>query len=142
MFPAIALGAALACAPAAHHDACPAAERIAALEARVAALESRPLVTAGPALAFDSGWIALEKGEEMIVTHAVGGDLERYIVLFDSRSDTHGQHHIGYGGRAVDGFSSGYTGCYYYQLDTSTVTLRRATDDTFCHELKVRIVTY
>ncbi len=138
----LALAATLTASPAPHDALAAALDRIEALEQRIEALQPQPALIAGPVMAYDSGWIPLAEGEEIAVTHAVGGDLDRYIVLFDTRSDTHGQHHIGYGGRALDGIERGYTGAYYYELDTNVITLRRATDDTFCHEVKVRIVTY
>ncbi|MAE69846.1 MAG: hypothetical protein CME06_05190 [Gemmatimonadetes bacterium] len=142
MIPLLALAAALTQSPVAQDPLAAALDRIEALEQRIEALQPQPALIAGPVMAYDSGWIALTKGEETTVTHAVGGDPDRYIVLFDTRSDAHGQHHIGYGGRALDGIDRGYTGAYYYGLDTNVITLRRATDDTFCHEVKVRIVTY
>ena len=118
--------------------------RVAGLEAQVERLEAR-LATAqaaGPSLAYDSGWMFVLKGEEEVLTHGVGGDTDRYIVLFDCKNAEHGQNHIGYGGRAKDGVLGGYMGAYYYQLDAETVTLRRASDDTFCNNLRVRIITY
>ncbi len=142
MFVPMLFAAALALTPQPQSAPASVESRLAALEARVAELEARATQKAGPVLAYDSGWVSVKKGEEIQLTHGVGGDQDHYIVLFDTRSQTHGQNHIGYGGRALDGITAGYTGAYYYGLDTETVTLRRATDDTFCHELRLRIVTY
>lgn len=118
--------------------------RVLELEARVEQLEAMLPVAqaAGPTVAYDSGWLFVRKGEEEVLTHGVGGDTDRYIVLFDCKNAEHGQNHIGYGGRAKDGVLGGYMGAYYYQLDSDVVTLRRASDDTFCNNLRIRIITY
>jgi hypothetical protein len=142
MFASILFSALFALTPQTQSAAVDVEGSLAALEARVAQLEAREATKAGPVLAYDSGWVSVNKGQDVELTHDVGGDQDRYIVLFDTRSPAHGQNHISYGGRALDGVTAGYTGAYFYNLDTQVVTIRRATDDTFCRELRLRIITY
>lgn len=123
-------------------------QQVAGLQDRLAELENAVaaagpgLAARGPSVAYDSGWIVTRKGEEQELLHGVGGDRDRYIVLFDTRNADGAQHHIGYGGRAIDGILSGFQGAYYFELDGERVVLRRATDDNNCRELRLRIITY
>ena len=91
-----------------------------------------------PRPAYDSGWRSIDPGETKTITHAVGGSEGAYVINFQCY-DVHaiGINNFGYGGYAS---STGLErGVYYRELTSSSIVVRRSSDDNWCGLVRVRI---
>jgi hypothetical protein len=88
-----------------------------------------------PRPAFDSGWMALDPGEEEVVTHGIGGNADRYVVDLTFRSEN-GIFNAGIGN---DDDGSRTRGAAWAGLTSSVIRIRRAGDDGVIDALRVRI---
>jgi hypothetical protein len=91
--------------------------------------------------AYDSGWVALDKGESKTLTHNLGGNVDNYVVLMNQRNWGHGYTNFGDGLYLRDDEWAGY---YWSELGAETVDIWRGTGDLFSDgfECRVRIWVY
>jgi len=87
-----------------------------------------------PRQAYDSGWLEIEKGVTLILTHDVGGDIDDYFVDFQVWNPMEGIHSI------VNVFLySHIRGAYYFDLTSSQISVKRWIDDVYVEKIRVRI---
>lgn len=100
-----------------------------------------PAVGFFPRPTYNSGWVAIAKGGEKTLTHDVGGDPNDYFVDMQCRDRTVGG---GVRGITINGLgffraSGGFAGASYESLTSTTVLVRRLSDDTSCIDVRIRI---
>ncbi len=96
---------------------------------------------AGVDAAWSSGWVAINPGQTLPLTHNLGGDLSDYRVqlwFVDTGADSLGIHTLGYGGLEGDGL---HTGAYWQNLTTTGIEVVREADDTRVDGVRVWIWT-
>jgi hypothetical protein len=100
-----------------------------------------PGVAAFPRPAYDSGWVTILAGNSnsLVLTHNLGGSVDNYIVDLSFKHPSYGVHQFGYGGDVTSG---GFYGSWWRNLTTSSITIERATNDTDCPQVRVRIWVY
>jgi len=75
---------------------------------------------------------SINPGASVELTHSLGGDSEKYIVsLYGKNSDGIHQVHYGteYGNWGIG--KTGWAGCQWYKLTSSTITVHRAANDDY-----------
>ncbi|UCB53205.1 MAG: hypothetical protein JSV10_03765 [Candidatus Zixiibacteriota bacterium] len=90
-----------------------------------------------PRPAYDSGFQTINKGQNLELTHSIGGDSTDYVVDMQFFSSTKGIHATAYGMYVTSGGNG--TGAWWDQLTTSTIRVRRDTDDNIVEKVRVRI---
>ncbi len=99
-----------------------------------------PGVAAFPRPAYDSGYRSPGLGGTLDLSHDLGGNVDNYVVdLTCQRSGGAGVNNWGVGG---DVNSGEVYGAWWRDLSTSTITIRRGSDDTDCPNVRVRIWMY
>ena len=94
-----------------------------------------------PRPAYDSGWVALAKGEAHSLIHNIGGNIDDYIILMNQRNIGHGYTNFGDGLYLRDDDWAGY---FWDKLSPTTVEIWRGNNDLFSDgfECRVRIWVY
>jgi len=90
---------------------------------------------------YDSDWVAFSKGEFKTLTHTLGGDINNYfvdIMANDSSDGGTGLNNV-YHGLNKEGITNLRRGFYWFNLNTTSVTVYRGTDDARAPYIKVRI---
>ncbi len=88
---------------------------------------------------YDSGWLDINPGQEMTLTHNLGGDPAGYAVELwqrDTRPGGLGIHHRAYGGMEVNGQ---FYGVAWQNLTDSTITVFRYSNDVAAAQVRIRI---
>jgi hypothetical protein len=93
-----------------------------------------------PRPAYDSGFQTINKGQNLTLTHSVGGDSSDYVVDMQFWHSTKGIHVTAYG-MYVTGGGNG-TGAWWDQLTSSSIRVRRDTDDYIVEKVRIRIWVY
>lgn len=112
-----------------------------------AAPEAAALYPGAPT--YDSGWLAINPGQNMLLTHNLGDSIDNYVVdlRFYGNSDTleeHGYNQLAYGGNQLiapvpTGFAvKESVGAYWYGLTTSSVSVYRMPQDKV-YAMKIRL---
>ena len=137
---ALAIGLALPCASlAADNDTLQ--REIDALRDQISQIaESTHGDRGGPRLSYDSGWVYIAPGETMWFDHNVGGNVDNYIVLCDSRPGPVGP--ISSAGFGVDNNGDSQYGFDWHSLTDETIAIYRGRTDYGAPRLRVRIITY
>ena len=87
--------------------------------------------------AYDSGWVTITSGLNVILEHNLGGDPDNYIVDLQAFGDFVGRHIVGFGGDYIQNTSGNLTrvpGFFYRLLDENRIVVERSTldnDDQF-----------
>jgi hypothetical protein len=89
-----------------------------------------------PHPAYDSGWVAIARGQAIRLTHNLGGDPNKYIVDFMQENET-GKNIDGYGSYALSLEVS--IGAKWSNLDQSTIVISRGSGDWAADRVRVRI---
>ncbi|MBI5028980.1 MAG: hypothetical protein HZB51_00535 [Chloroflexi bacterium] len=97
------------------------------------------LIGAYPRPAYDSGWRAIGTNATLPLSHALGGAVDDYVVDFICKSVSDGVNSWGTGG---DWNWEEYYGAYWYNLTTSSVTVKRMNHDVSCSQVRIRIWVY
>jgi hypothetical protein len=97
-----------------------------------------------PRPAYDSGWQSVAQGTEIILTHKLGGDPDRYVVDMQFMSlDKWGQNQRYYGGERVESMGLFiYQGAWWHGLTKDDIRVFRETDDIYAAAVRVRIWVY
>lgn len=95
---------------------------------------------AGPRLAYDTGWVHINAGENAWFDHNIGGPVDRYIVLCDSRPGPDGP--ISSAGFGVDNNGDKQYGFDWHSLTNETVAVYRGATDHGATRIRLRIITY
>ncbi len=97
-----------------------------------------------PRPAYNSGWVALDYGESVTLTHNIGGNPEDYVIDMTRRCAYTGVSNIGDGGDMLD--FGDVTGYKWSQLNGATIEIRRGNNDYSCGaypmQFRVRIWVY
>jgi hypothetical protein len=96
-----------------------------------------------PAPNYNSGWINVSAGVTWNLTHNLGGDVNNYfvdIMAYDTRNDTQLYHNLYFGMDWSDAVTS--RGFYWKNLNSTHISIYRATSDTRAGALRIRIWTY
>lgn len=88
---------------------------------------------------YDSGWESIAQGEEITLSHGLGGVASDYVVDLQMRSAGLGRHQAGFGSDYFDDGDFNATGVHWEELGTSTVKVHRAMDDVRTEEVRLRI---
>ncbi len=100
---------------------------------------------------YDSGWMAINPAQTMLLTHSLGGSIDNYVVDLRFYGDSatledHGVNQVAYGGNQLiapvpTGFAENDSvGAYWYALTTSTVRVYRMPQDkTYAAKFRLRI---
>jgi hypothetical protein len=86
--------------------------------------------------AYDSGWVDIAAGENLSMSHNLGGTTDDYVVDLQGRSSL-GDRHAYYGGDLPE--SSTSTGFYWWRLDATTIDVYRTTGEVYTEQVRVRI---
>ncbi|NLH16895.1 MAG: LamG domain-containing protein [Phycisphaerae bacterium] len=98
-----------------------------------------------PRPAYDSGWIVVPVGDNLTLTHNIGGDVEHYVVDMQMKQETgpffHGIHNAGIG---VDNYVDMYQrGALWKNLTSNTIELYRPAENTYLTQhIRIRIWVY
>jgi len=79
-----------------------------------------------PRPAYDSGWIALARGEIRTLTHNLGGNIDNYVVDMSHRNGLQGYNNWGDGMYLSDDAWGGY---WWFELNMETVKVQRGGND-------------
>jgi hypothetical protein len=93
-----------------------------------------------PGSDYDSGWQAMEPGEDRSFAHNLGGDVDDYVVDMQFRAENpdSGVNHFGYGGDRSSETSE--WGAYWHSLTASSITAHRGSVDCWAAaEIRMRI---
>jgi hypothetical protein len=96
-------------------------------------------LSAFPHPAYDSGWVSIGRGDTVIATHSLGGNVDNYVVDLTCKSVADGVNNWGTGG---DWDYPEHYGVYWYDLTTSSITLKRMGNDDSCPQFRIRIWMY
>jgi hypothetical protein len=101
-------------------------------------------IAAFPRPTYDSGWrnISPGAGASVNLTHNVGGDPDKYVVSLDFKDLTpsgFGHHTWGWGG---DWNGDELYGAFWYNLTSTSISVRRMDEDISIHQFRVRIWVY
>jgi hypothetical protein len=97
-----------------------------------------------PRPAYDSGWVEIDRGEDISLNHNLGGDPDNYVVDLQFMYDFPGfqtRHHTGYEGPGQADWAYP-TGGYWKGLTTGRVTVHRGAHDNLIDKVRVRIWVY
>jgi hypothetical protein len=88
-----------------------------------------------PAPAWNSGWQPIGVGASVVLTHGLGGHPDDYLVdfMFKDVNDGYERNINSYGMRWFT------HGAFYSNLNSSTITVTRGTDDVYADFIRVRI---
>jgi hypothetical protein len=86
--------------------------------------------------AYDSGWVDIAAGANLLLFHNLGGSADDYVVDLQGRSST-GDRHAYYGGDQLD--ASTVRGFYWYGLNITTITVHRGLSELYSEQVRVRI---
>lgn len=100
---------------------------------------SGALLGAFPRPAYDSGWQSIGLGAQTGFSHNLGGDVDDYVVDLTCKSSSDGVNAWGVGG---DWNWEELYGAYWFNLTTSSVTVKRMGDDVSCPNVRIRIWVY
>lgn len=95
-----------------------------------------------PRPAWDSGWVPINPGQNIVLPHTVGGNLDDYVVDFqqkdvipDYSQPLIGIHNYGIGTRS----GLYHHGAYFHDLKTYEVSIERYEDDYLTDQVRIRI---
>ena len=79
-------------------------------------------------------------GDNVWLNHDVGGDVDRYIVLRESKPGGGGP--ISSAGFGIDNTGSAQYGFDWHTLTANSIAIYRGTDDAAATRVRLRIITY
>jgi hypothetical protein len=93
-----------------------------------------------PAPHYDSGWTPINQAETITFDHDLGGNVDDYVVDMTCESTTgminSGINQINYGGNTA---GTSQFGTYWRNLTASAIKVYRASDDTTCDQVRIRL---
>jgi hypothetical protein len=93
-----------------------------------------------PAPHYDSGWTPISQAETVTFDHNLDGNVDDYVVDMTCESTTgminYGINQINYGGNTA---GTSQFGAYWRNLTASAIRVYRASDDTTCNQVRIRI---
>lgn len=98
-----------------------------------------------PRPAWDSGWVAINPGQNVVLSHTVGGNVDDYVVDFQQKqidaTNAIGIHNKWSGGEHYYASSLGhfYYGAYWHDLKPYEISVERFADDSRTHQFRIRI---
>jgi hypothetical protein len=98
-----------------------------------------------PRPAYDSGWVAISQGGIIDLWHNLGGDPDNYLVDLMKKDDdnpAYGRNNEGIGLYFIDLYGDDTRGAYWYGLNSSHVSVKRAAEDWSSDEIRIRIWVY
>ena len=96
-----------------------------------------------PRPGYDSGWVAIEKGEELTLDHGIGGDPDNYVVDLQFMNGSGSRHQMSYGGPGDhDAGVIWKDGAYWRSLSGASITVHRFDTDISVEKIRVRIWVY
>jgi hypothetical protein len=101
---------------------------------------ARVRIWVAPPADYDSGWQAVDPGEDKLFRHNLGGSRQDYVVDLQFKNTdiaAYGVHHDHYGGQNWDGVIT--EGAYWHNLTRSSIQVHRYAGDGTTHEVRVRI---
>jgi hypothetical protein len=88
---------------------------------------------------YDSGWVSIDTGELLTLTHGLGGNVDNYVVDMQFKgTEEFGIHNAGIGGLHV-GFPKGV---HWMKLTTSSLEVWRHPTDDYTEQVRIRIWVY
>ena len=78
---------------------------------------------------YDTSWVDIDEDEIVTLTHSLGGDPTKYIVLLYGKSTNGGIHQANYGTNSPHAVTAKWYGCEWYGLTSTQIKIKRAPDD-------------
>ena len=96
-----------------------------------------------PRPAYDSAWVPINQGEDLILTHGIGGNRDNYVVDMQFRHSS-GVNIYGLGYEVYEGYGGNTYrfGAYWAYLNTSSIKVHRGSSDDLAAEVRIRIWVY
>ncbi|MCP4567616.1 MAG: hypothetical protein GY841_08560 [FCB group bacterium] len=93
-----------------------------------------------PAPIWNSGWFAIAKGTDVVLSHDKGYDKDDYIIdlQFMDTADQ-GINHRCYGGRWYLSGANYWYGGYYKNVEQNSITVHRHDNDNYADSMRVRL---
>lgn len=98
---------------------------------------------------WDSGWVPVDPGEAAVLSHNLGGSINRYIVRMEFKAVPEkgspqapmAIHHHAYGGTSSNILAedAAYMGANWQNLTNQSITVYRWADDPLADQIRVRI---
>jgi len=93
---------------------------------------------------YDSGWVSIDAGETLELTHAAGGNVNGYVVDLEFKDlAALDIHTAGLGGDFYDpplkDLDTDYWGAHWQNLTNSTIEVKRQSSDDYIDQVRVRI---
>jgi hypothetical protein len=98
-----------------------------------------------PRPAYDTGWVPLLQNQVLTCIHNLEGNVDNYVVdlqMKDTNYSDYGIHNKHIGGDCHVQDSTYYSGAHWYDLDTSSIKVRRMPNDLFSSQVRIRIWVY
>lgn len=102
-----------------------------------------------PRATYDSGWVAINPDQAIILIHNIGGDIGNYVVdmeFNDGGANGINQRNFGGADTGVNpspGLAENdRVGAYWRTLDASTITIYRRPQDIYAPQMRIRIYDY
>jgi len=99
-------------------------------------------ISAFPRPAYDSDWVFMGLGDEVTLTHGIGGDALDYVVDMTCYIPGVGNDGINNRGVGIDVTTSASYGACWRQLTNDTIKIWRFSDDDACPQIRIRIWAY
>ncbi len=103
---------------------------------------SGALIGAYPRPAYDSGWHDVAANTDFTFIHALGGNVDNYVVDFVCKDPVAGQEGINSWQLGGDWDGAEFYGAAWEKLTSTSVIVHRATNDVACQQVRLRIWVY
>lgn len=103
---------------------------------------SGALIGAYPRPAYDSGWHDITANTDFTFIHALGGNVDNYVVDFVCKDPVAGQEGINSWQLGGDWDGAEFYGAAWEKLTSTSVIVHRATNDVACQQVRLRIWVY
>jgi len=100
-----------------------------------------------PRPAYDSGWMSIAEGQNLVLTHGIGGDPDKYVVDLQFQGPYFGRHQYRYGSErwvysVAPFFEFRDKGAFWHALTDQQIMVAREADDDDITQIRVRIWVY
>jgi len=99
-------------------------------------------VGAFPRPAYDTGWVPLLQGQELLCIHNLGGNVDNYVVDLQFKDFAGAIHNKYMGSQYWKLENQHWDGAYWHHLTTSNIKVSRGQTDDAIDQVRVRIWVY
>ena len=96
-----------------------------------------------PRPAYDSGWLSINQGQTLTLTHNIGGSVDNYVVDLQFKHSSLGIHQMYYGFSYYwNGSTNMSYGACWQDLNTTSIKVYRRINEGAAEQIRVRIWVY